>query len=108
MIDRDAIAADIATTTGQDPDDVELEIDESVHEIEVWESNWLALEVFSACLSQFTLVLGMSGARYTGLPTPSIAAVMAMRAIPLADQWELLQSVQIMERAALKEMNPNG
>lgn len=79
-----------------------------MHEIEVWESNWLALEVFSACLSQFTLVIGMSGARYTGLPAPSIAAVMTMRGIPPDEQWELLLAVQVMERAALKEMNPDG
>jgi hypothetical protein len=87
---------------------VEVDIEEAVHEIEVWESNWAALEVFSACLSQFTLVIGMSGARYTGLPAPSIAAVMTMRGIPPDEQWELLLAVQVMERAALKEMNPDG
>jgi hypothetical protein len=79
-----------------------------VHEVEVWESNWEAVEVFMACLSQFTLVIGMSSARYTGLPAPAIESVMRMKGIPVADQWEMLSLIQCMEHAALKEMNPDG
>lgn len=67
-------------------------------EFEVWEENWEALGVFSACSTQWNY--GQTGA--TGISYPSLCAVMDL--LEVEDKPAVFRQVQIIELGALVAM----
>lgn len=74
----------------------------------VWPENWPAFCVFSALQTQWRIVSGMGGRRYTGLEYASIPAVFAAHGIKKKKRSEIFDAIRVMEIAALNEINRHG
>lgn len=84
---------------GFDPED----FDDDESEIEIWECNADAFNVFEAMGSQWRA--GMAGA--TGLDYAVLPVVMDMVGVDKDSRTEVFSSVRIMENAALEQMAEN-
>lgn len=72
----------------------------------VWEENWEAVIFFLDVSGEWNVKLGMAGLVWLSLNKPAIESVMRMRGIrKWQKQSSLLDSLQVMERAALKVLN---
>jgi len=69
--------------------------------IEVWPEHWDAVRFFLRLPTQWRY--GMSGR--TGLDYTAVMSLLATLRLPLDKEAEILESVQVMEIAALEEIN---
>lgn len=77
-----------------------------VHDdFEVYPENWAALQFFLAVSTQWNVVAGRAGFVYIGFNHACLEAEMNMRQVKLAAREELLNSVNMMEHAALAVLN---
>ena len=73
-----------------------------IQDFEVWPDNWLAVEMFLRCQTQWrTTMAGVCGLDYT-------AVQWLFRLYEVKDQPAVLESLQIMEAAAVKILNKGG
>lgn len=69
---------------------------------EVWPEHWRALELLSACQSQWQLqVAGMGGIVWRGAQWVNVAQAMRFMGVPHKEQGELWQQYRVMEAEAL-------
>ena len=69
--------------------------------IDVWPENWDTVQFFLRLPTQWRY--GMSGR--TGLDYTAVMSLLATMRLPLDKEAEILESVQVMEMAALEAMN---
>ena len=68
-------------------------------DFEVWPDNWLAVEMFLRCQTQWrTTSVGVCGLDYT-------AVLAVFRLYEVEDQPTVLEDLQVMEAAAVKILN---
>ena len=72
--------------------------DESEH-FEVWEENWLSVEIFLKMQTQWNVTMG----GYVGLKYEVLQWVSQL--YDVKDKRLLLEDIQVMEAAALSELN---
>ncbi len=80
---------------------IEIEDDGESELLEVWERNWMALLLFLACETQWSIVAGMGGVSYVGLDYAAVDIVMKHRGFDAA----AFAGLQIMEQEALRVLN---
>lgn len=79
---------------------------QSQDDFEVYEENWDAFQFFLYVTGQWNAVAGgLGGIYYMGLSRVNIEAEMNMRGIKPADRVELLNKLNVMEHAAMSELN---
>lgn len=71
---------------------------------EVMHENWLALEVFLQCQTQWRMIAGMAGAFYQGLDYPSVETVIRLT-LPRKKRRKVFHAVQLIEQGALSAIN---
>jgi len=72
--------------------------DESEH-FEVWEENWLSVEIFLKMQTQWNVTMG----GYVGLKYEVLQWLSQL--YDVEDKRHLLEDIQVMEAAALSELN---
>lgn len=81
------------------------ELHSQTADFEVHRDNWRAVCLFERLGTQWRLAVGMSGAIVLGLDYAGVAAAMALAGVRKAAQGRLFADLQLMEMAALPEMN---
>ena len=87
--------AEEMAAAGFAPEDFEADI------VEVWPEHWDAVRFFLRLPTQWRY--GMSGR--PGLDYPAVMSLLAPMRLPQAKADEILESVQVMEMAALEAMS---
>nr|WP_255487150.1 DUF1799 domain-containing protein [Oceanospirillum sediminis] len=72
--------------------------------MDVLPENWLALQIFLQCQTQWRVIAGMGGAFYQGLDYPSVDVVIRLQA-PKKKRRKTFQAVQLIEQGALSRIN---
>jgi len=73
-------------------------------DFEVWPENWDAVEIFRACDTQWTVLLGLGGLYYEGLDYTRVAGVARdWLGVPLTR--DLLARIRVMESEGKKLLN---
>ncbi|WP_268249108.1 DUF1799 domain-containing protein [Salinicola rhizosphaerae] len=84
------------------PDEPDDQDESSTDEFEVLPENWVALELFLDCSTQWRQA-PMGG--LTGLDYSAVYVVMQIHAVPPDEGRDRLQQIRLLERGALNEMN---
>ena len=87
--------ADEMAAAGFAPEDFDQDV------IEIWPEHWDIVRFFMRLPTQWRY--GMSGR--TGLDYTAVMSLLATLRLPLDKEAEILESVQVMEMAALEAMN---
>lgn len=73
---------------------------------EVYADNWDAVRIFVKLSTQWKIALGMGAAVYLGLDYTAVDLLFKIEGV--ADVKAVFYDIQIMERAALSELNKQG
>lgn len=73
--------------------------------VEVWPEHRAAVEVFAACETQWTLLVGMGACAYSGLFYPGVQALVAAWGVKKRHLRRTWEQLQVMERVALPIKN---
>lgn len=85
---------ELGEDSGLDPEDYALD------PVDVWPANWEAFCLFADLETQWRV--GIGGA--TGLDYTAVVSMMDLHEVPRERRRELLADLQVMEKAALKQM----
>lgn len=66
--------------------------------------NWLALQVFLQCQTQWRIIAGMAGAFYQGLDYQSVETVIRFQ-VKKKKRARVFQDIQLIEQGALSKIN---
>lgn len=86
---------------GAPPDIIEAKCGTDDFEVDYY--NWIALEVFRSCVTQWRVVSGMGGIALQGLDYPSVDFVMRM--LRVKSPRKIFKKLQFIERGYLEKVN---